>query len=136
MAGRDLLRLPRVNLFFRLVEIIFFLGIGLIMLLAGNWLTAIIHLSLSIGYSYLFYCERSLRNQALLSLHHIGITVPGLPESRFFLWTHINDIKARYDSIRICTSDHQELDFPLQKNLTFAQLEQIHEFCRHYLGKC
>ncbi|MDO6430131.1 hypothetical protein Q4E93_06020 [Flavitalea sp. BT771] len=136
MAGQDLLLQPRVNLFFRLVEIIFFLGIGLIMLLAGNWLTAIVHLSLSVAYSYLFYCERGLRRQALLSLHHIGITVPGMPESRFFLWTHINDIEACYDSIRISTADRQELDFPLQKNLTFAELEQIHEFCRHYLGKC
>jgi len=136
MAGRDLLLLPRVNLFFRLVEIIFFLGIGLLMLLAGNWLVAIIHLSLSLGYSYLFYCERSLRKKEFLSLHHIGITVPGLPESRFFLWSHINDIQACYDSISISTSDQQELNFDLRKNLTFAQLEQIHEFCRHYLGKC
>jgi hypothetical protein len=136
MAGQDLLLLPRVNLFFRLVEIIFFLGIALLMLLAGNWLTAIVHLALSLGYSYLFYCERSLRKKELLSLHHIGITIPGLPESRFFLWSHINDIETFYDSIRISTSDRQELSFDLRKNLTFAQLEQIHEFCRHYLGKC
>lgn len=136
MAGRELLVLPRVNLFFRLVEIIFFLGIGLLMLLAGQWLIAVVHLSLSIGYSYLFYCERSLRKKELLSLHHIGVSVPGLPAGRFFLWSNINDIQPFYDSIRISTSDHEELSFDLQKNLTFLQLEQIHEFCRHYLGKC
>ena len=136
LAGRELLLLPRVNLFFRLVEIIFFLGIGLIMLLAGNWTTAVIHLALSIGYSYLFYCERSLRRKEQLSLHHIGVTIPGLPESRFLLWSHINDIETNYDSIHITTSDSQNLSFDLQKNLTFSQLEQIHEFCRHYLGKC
>lgn len=136
LAGRELLLLPRVNLFFRLVEIIFFLVIGLIMLLAGNWTIAVIHLALSVGYSYLFYCERSLRKKELLSLHHIGVTIPGLPESRFLLWSQINDIETSYDSIRITTSDNQKLNFDLRKNLTFAQLEQIHEFCRHYLGKC
>ncbi len=136
MAGRDLLLVPRVNLFFRLVEIIFFLVIGLMMLLEGSMLTAVVHCSLSVGYSYLFYCERSMRKKEQLSLHHIGVTVPGLPESRFLLWSHINDIEAHYDSIHISTSDHQKMYFDLRKNLTFSQLEQIHEFCRHYLGKC
>lgn len=135
LAGRDLLRqLPNVNLFFRVVEILFFLGIGLVMLLAGNWTTGIIHLGLSVLYSYLFYCERGLRSQALLSIHHTGITVPGLPEDRFLFWTHINAIDASYDSIRISTSLDKDLDFPLRKNLDFVELEQIHEFCRHYLG--
>ncbi|HVU55473.1 MAG TPA: hypothetical protein VHD83_10480 [Puia sp.] len=136
LAGRELLLLPRVNLFFRLVEIIFFLGIGLIMLLAGNWTIAVVHLALSIGYSYLFYCERSLRKKEQLSLHHIGVTIPALPESRFLLWSQINNIETTYDAIQITTSDNKKLSFALQKNLTFSQLEQIHEFCRHYLGKC
>src|ERR1700730_18649289 len=88
-VGREVLRqLPRVNLFFRVVEIVFFLGIGLMMLADRNWVTAGIHLSLSIAYSYLFYCEKSLRSDELLSFHHIGITIPGLPESQFLLWTH------------------------------------------------
>ena len=136
LAGRDTLRqLPRVNLFFRLVEIIFFLGIGLLMYFAHNWVTATIHLGLSLGYSYLFYCERSLRSQELLSFHHIGITVPGVPQDQFFLWSNINDIEAFYDSIHISTSHDKNLTFNLRKNLDFAELEQIHEFCRHYLGK-
>jgi len=136
LAGRELLLMPRVNLFFRLVEIIFFLCIGLIMLLAGNWTTAVVHLALSIGYSYLFYCERSLRKKEQLSLHHIGVTIPALPESRFLLWSHINDMEISYDSVCITTSDSQHLTFDFRKNLTFSQLEQIHEFCRHYIGKC
>jgi hypothetical protein len=136
VAGRELLRqLPRVNLFFRVVEIVFFLGIGWMMLMERNWLAAGIHLSLSIAYTYLFYCEKSFRSEELLSIHHTGITVPGLPESRFLLWSHVNDIEAFYDSIHISTSRDQELRFDLRKNLDFAELEQIHEFCRHYLGK-
>jgi hypothetical protein len=59
-----------------------------------------------------------------------------LPESRFLLWSHINDMEISYDSVRITTSDTQHLTFDFRKNLTFSQLEQIHEFCRHYIGKC
>jgi hypothetical protein len=134
--GREVLRQsPRVNLFFRVVEIVFFLGIGLMMLAERSWVTAGVHLSLSIAYSYLFYCEKSFRSDELLSFHHIGITVPGLPDSEFLLWTHVNDIEACYDSIHISTSRDKQLRFELRKNLDFAELEQIHEFCRHYLGK-
>src|SRR5579872_2510383 len=44
IAGRDLLhQLPRVNLFFRLVEIIFFFCIGTLMIIEGNELTGIVH---------------------------------------------------------------------------------------------
>lgn len=136
LAGKDILRhLPRVNLFFRLVEIIFFLGIGTLMLLQGHILIAIVHLSLSLGYSYLFYCEKRLRSDELLSFHHTGITVPGLPESRFLLWSHVNDVQTFYDSIHISTSQKEDLNFDLRKNLEFAQLEHIHQFCRFYLGK-
>jgi hypothetical protein len=136
LAGGDTLRqLPRVNLFFRIVEILFFLGIGLIMLLEGKPVPATIHVGLSLAYTYLFYCEKSLRPVDLLSFHHIGVTIPGVPEDKFLLWTHINDVEANYDSIRISTSEAEDLHYDLQKNLGFVELEQIHEFCRHYLGK-
>jgi hypothetical protein len=136
LAGRDILRqLPRVNLFFRVVEIVFFLGIGTLMLVQGNRMTGIVHLSLSAAYSYLFYCEKSFRSEELLSFHHTGITIPGLPESRFLLWAHINAVETSYDCIHISTSEEKDLQFDLRQNLEFAELEQIHQFCRHYLGK-
>jgi hypothetical protein len=136
LAGRDILRqLPRVNLFFRVVEIVFFFGIGILMLVHGNRLTGIVHLSLSAAYSYLFYCEKSFRSEELLSFHHTGVTVPGMPDSRFLLWTHINEVETFYDSIQISTSEEKDLRFDLRKNLEFAELEQIQQFCRHYLGK-
>jgi hypothetical protein len=135
LAGGDILRqLPRVNLFFRVVEIIFFLGIGTLMLVQGNRWTGIVHLSLSIAYCYLFYCERGFRSEEQLSFHHTGVTVPHLPESQFLLWTDINEVETFYDSIHISTSSEKKLRFDLRKNLEFAELEQIHDFCRHYLG--
>jgi len=135
-AGQDILRqMPKVNLFFRLVEILFFLGIGLIMLLAGNKIIAIVHIGLSIAYSYLFYYEKSLRQEEILSFHHTGITIPGLPGNKFLIWTRINDVEASYDAVLINTSGEGPLRYELRKNLDFVELEQIHEFCRHYLGK-
>src|SRR5579872_3904954 len=68
IAGRDLLRqLPRINLLFRCIEVVFFLCIGILMIVEGNEVTGIAHLLLAIGYSYLFYCERALRNTETLS---------------------------------------------------------------------
>jgi len=136
IAGRDLLQqLPRVNLFFRLVEIVFFFGIGVLMIVEGFELTGIIHFLLCIGYGYLFYCERALRHTETLAFHHTGITVPGLPESRFLYWTHVNGVKAGYDHIDIATADDQHLGFDLRANLSFDQLEVIKAFCKHYLGQ-
>jgi hypothetical protein len=136
LAGRDLLRqLPRVNLFFRLVEIIFFFGIGVLMIIEGNELTGIVHFLLAIGYGYLFYCENALRQTEKLSFHHTGITIPGLPEDRFLYWTHINNVNATYDTIDISTAEQQDLRFDLRVNLRFDELEHIQAFCRHYLGQ-
>lgn len=136
LAGKDILRQqPKINLFFRLVEVIFFGCIGTLMLLQGHSVIAIIHLSLGIGYTYLFYCEKRLRSEELLSFHHTGITIPGLPESRFLLWSHVNEVETFYDSIHISTSQKENLIFDLRTNLEFGQLEHIHQFCRFYLGK-
>lgn len=136
LAGRDILRqMPKVNLFFRLVEIIFFFCIGVLMFLQDHLAIAIVHAALSIGYSYLFYCEKSFRSEEQLSFHHTGITIPGLPESRFLLWTDINEVETRYDSIHISTSSREDLSFDLRRNLEFNQLEHIHQFCLFYLGK-
>lgn len=135
-AGRDLLQqLPRVNLFFRSVEVIFFFCIGVLMIIGGHELTGIVHLLLAMGYGYLFYCERALRETERLSFHHSGITIPCLPESRFLYWTHVNGVKAGYDHIDIMTAADEDLRFELRANLDFEQLEHVKAFCRHYLGQ-
>lgn len=136
LLGRDALQqTPRINLFFRVVEIVFFLCIGILMLTQGNPITGVFHLLLSIAYAYLYYCERSLRSDETLSIHHTGITIPDLPESRFVYWTHINDLSATYDCIDITTSDNKDLRFQLRRNLRFDELERIQAFCLFYLGK-
>jgi hypothetical protein len=134
LAGRDVLQqLPKLNLFFRLVEVLFFFGIGVLMIIEGNEVTGIVHFLLCIGYSYLFYCERALRQIETLSFFHIGILVPGLPENRLLYWTHVNGVKAGYDQIDIATSDQEDLQYALRVNLSFDQLEHVKAFCTHYL---
>jgi hypothetical protein len=133
-AGKNILEdRPKVNLFFRFVEFIFFLGIGLDLLLKLNWINGTVHILISLIYLYLFYCENKLEKTEYVALHHTGITIPGLPESKFFIWSNISHIEAHYDHITIDTSLDKTYRFNLRTNLQFEELDQIHEFCRHYL---
>jgi hypothetical protein len=135
LVGRDLLlQMPRVSLLFRIIEIIFFTGIGVLMLLQGSPITGLFHLLLAIAYSYLCYCERLFRHDETLSIHHTGITIPDIPESRFLYWTHINKIDAHYDSIDITTAGDAPLRFQFRNNLNFEELERVQAFCQFYLG--
>ena len=133
--GRNiLLTLPRVNLFFRFVEFLFFLVAGVMLFLKSSWVPGLFHLAISIFYFYLLYCERKVNTDERVSLHHTGVTVPDLPESRFLLWSHINQLHAQYDSIEILTSNNKQIRFEFRRNLEFEELDQIHEFCKHYIG--
>ena len=134
LAKDLLLAAPRMNLFFRLVEFFFFLVIGVVMLLEEHWLPGAIHILLSAVYMYLFYCEKRANTNEYVAIHHTGITIPALPEQEFFIWSNINRIDAHYDSITIDTSQKKSYHFTLRRNLAFEELDQIHEFCRHYLG--
>lgn len=134
LVGRDLLlQMPRISFLFRIIEIIFFTGIGTLMLIQGSPVTGLFHLLLAIAYGYLCYCERLFSHDETLSIHHTGITIPDIPESRFLYWTHINKIDAHYDSIDITTAGDKPLRFQFRNNLNFEQLEQVQAFCAFYL---
>lgn len=135
-AVRNLLTdLPRVNLFFRIVEGLFFLIISTEMFLHGQWLFGATHLVLFMTCGYLFYCEKKLTKEEFVGIYYSGISIPSLPESRFFIWTQINSIDANYNSITIETSTNGTFHFTLHKNLQYEELDQINEFCKHYLGR-
>jgi hypothetical protein len=127
--------LPKINLVFRLIECVIFLGASAILALEGNWIMGIVLLVVSVAYAYLLYCERQAARVEMVAFHHTGVGISGIPRSRFFLWSHINQVDARYDSIVITTSTGKVFHFDLRRNLQFDELDQIHEFCRHYLGK-
>jgi hypothetical protein len=134
LVGRELLlQMPRINLLFRFVEIVFFLGIGSLMFVEGSPVTGLFHLLLGIAYGYLYYCERIFRREETLSIHHTGITIPDVPESRFLYWTHINKIVANYHGIDITTAGDKPLRFQFRNNLNFEELEKVQAFCHFYL---
>ena len=134
--GRQVLQdMPRVNLFFRLIESLFFLGIATLMFLNQKYLFAGINMLIGLSFIYLLYCERRMGTQERIGIYHTGISIPALPENKFFKWSQIAGLKASYDAISIETSYRKIYSYHLQKNLGFAELEQIHEFCRHYLGE-
>jgi hypothetical protein len=133
-AGRHILvDFPKVNLFFRLTEVLFFVGIGANMLFESRWIMGIVHLVLSIAFIYLFYCEKQAQTKEYIAIHHTGVSIPSLPDSKFYNWSTIARIDAHYDSITIDTSLNKSFRFEIRKNLAFEELDQIHEFCKHYL---
>jgi len=134
MAGNNIAAdMPLVNLFFRLVEIVFLLGIGITACLHHEWLTGGGHLLMGMAYGYLFWCEKQMLSTEFVALHHTGVTIPALPDSHFLIWSNIDRIEAQYDSITIAASGDKSYHFDLRENLQFEELDQIHEFCRHYL---
>ncbi len=134
VANRNLAQdLPTMNTVFRFIECVIFLGAAAILLTETNWIMGAVLLLVGGAYGYLLYCEQKISADEMVKFNHIGITISGLPQSEFFLWSRINAIDIRYDSISIHTSDSKKKHFPLRHNLQFEELDQIHEFCRHYL---
>ena len=133
-TNRNLVQeLPRMNTVFRFIDCIIFLAAAAILLSETNWIMGTVLLIVSAAYAYLLFCEQKISTVEMVKFNHIGITISGIPQSEFFLWSRINDIDIRYDSITIQTSENKKLYFPLRQNLQFEELDQIHEFCRHYL---
>ncbi|HET9057487.1 MAG TPA: hypothetical protein VFN30_11645 [Chitinophagaceae bacterium] len=124
---------PRYNLAFRFMEVVIFLSFSWMYIIQLHYIMAVVMLLISGGYAYIFYCERKGNRHELLSFHHIGVEIPDLPSNHLLSWYHINEIKAEYDNITINVSGKKYIRLWLKKNLHFEELEQIHEFCRHYL---
>jgi hypothetical protein len=125
--------LPRVNMIFRFIECIIFLGAATILLTEASWVMGFVLVLIGIAYAYLMFCERKVTTAEMVTFHHIGITISGIPNSQFFVWSRINKVEAHYDNIIIETSGNKTYHFNLRQNLQFEELDQIHEFCRHYL---
>jgi hypothetical protein len=126
--------LPRVNLAFRLMECLIFWGASLAMLLQHNVGMALLLLVIGVAYGFVLYCERNSIHIETVSFQHLGVNISAIPNDHFFSWTEIRSLEAQYDCIRIETSNQKRYHFQLRKNLQFDELDQIHEFCRHYLG--
>jgi len=134
LGARGLLAaFPVMNLAFRLLEAFFFFCIGMMMLGVGSTSLAIIHLLIGLAYACLFYFERNPHSRDVLSFHHTGVNIPGIPSPEFLSWSHINRIEPGYHSIRIET-DRKEFRFALRDRLDYDSMITLHEYCNFYLG--
>src|ERR1700730_14622763 len=86
--------LPKINMVFRFIECVIFLGAALAILLEKNWVLGSMLLVISGAYGYLLYCERKATKVEMVAFHHTGVTISGIPSSRFFLWSNINQVEA------------------------------------------
>ncbi len=125
---------PRINLIFRVIEFILLVGMGAELISKSMLIAGSIHIIIGVAYCYLSYCENTVSKEERVSIHHTGVSVPSLPEGKFFIWSTITHLTANYSSISIETSFNKSYYFEFEHNLQFEEMDQIHEFCRHYLG--
>ena len=123
----------RLNATFRLIEVLVFGGLGILALLDQSWATACF-LFLATGmYYYVFHCEKKIIQKERVSVHHLGVTISHFPKDKELEWEQIQTLEALPHSITIHSSKNNIHRFEFQKAIAFDELEQIHEFCSHYL---
>jgi hypothetical protein len=133
LGGVLLIEAPKLNLIFRMIEVLTLFGISLTLMSDGhNWL-GMVHLLVSAGYLFLFYREwRVIRSEAV-DIRQTGITVPNFVKDAEISWHEIKTIIPKYHSIIIETLLNKKIEFNLRKNLKIDELEQIDDFCRKHL---
>jgi hypothetical protein len=121
------------NASFRLIETIVFAGLFVLAVLDRSYVIAPILLIATGMYAYVFYCEKKLIQQEKVSVHHLGITISNFPSDKHIDWEDISTLEALPHSITITTRKQKIHRFEFPKAIAFGELEQIHEFCNHYL---
>ena len=123
----------RLNASFRLIEVLVFGGLTILAILEQSWVTGAI-LTLATGmYYYVFHCEKKMISREKVSVHHLGVTISNFPRDKELSWEQIRQLDAYPHSITIYTHRNKIHRFEFQKAIAFDELEQIHEFCQHYL---
>ncbi len=124
----------RLNASFRMIEVIVFGGLSILAMLDQSWITASLLAIATAMYYYIFYCEMKLINTERVAVHHLGVTISNFPKDKELDWEQIQSLEALPHSITIRTTKNKMHRFEFQKAIAFDELEQIHEFCNHYLN--
>ncbi len=123
----------QLNASFRLIEVLVFGGLTILAILDQSWVAAAT-LTLATGmYYYVFHCERKTIRNERVAVHHLGVTISNFPSDKEIDWEQIRELVALPHSITIRTIRNKTHRFEFQKAIAFDELEQIHEFCQHYL---
>lgn len=124
---------PRTNRLLRLIEIIMFLATALILAFHQNWLTATGFFLFTLLFSYQFFCEGKASEPEYIAIHHTGITISGLPESRFLKWSEVNSLELDDTQVSIATTEGKLLRFSLSRTVEEDEKEQVANFNHYYL---
>jgi hypothetical protein len=124
----------RLNVWFRLIEVVVFSGIAILTLLNRDYLISSLSLTAAGIYAYVFYCEHKLISQERVEVHHLGVTISAFPKDKYIDWQDLKTIKALPHSITIITQKNKTYHFEFGKGIALNELEQIHEFCSYYLN--
>jgi hypothetical protein len=135
LGGVLLIEAPRLNLIFRLIEVLTLMGMAFTLMADGhNWF-GFVHLIVSASYLFLFYREwRVIRSEAV-DISHTGISIPNFAKDAEISWNEVKTIIPKYHSIIIETLRHKKIEFSLRQNLKIDELEQIDDFCQKHLIK-
>jgi hypothetical protein len=134
LGGNVLEALPRINLVFRLIELLALMGIGFMLISDGHTLLGFTHLLLSGGYFFLFYREWRVVKSEAVDISQTGVTLPNFIKDAEISWADIKAIIPHYHSIVIETLRRRKIEFTLRGNLKMEELQQIDDFCQKHLS--
>lgn len=124
---------PGLNVFFRVIKSITFVGIGFALISNGHTISGWVHLFLSGGYLFLFSREWRIMCSESISIKHTGVSIPNFMMEMEIIWPEIKSINITSQSICIETFRNKRIHFRWRKNLKIEELQQIDEFCRQHL---
>ena len=133
LLGGALLSSPTsVNILFRLIELLTFMGIGLVLVTDGHIVLGEVHFGISAAYGFLFYREYRIMHSEAVDIRQTGIAIPNFLTDDEISWQDIKMVIPKYHCILIETFRHKKILFQLRTNLKIEELQQIDEFCRQH----
>lgn len=129
MGAGLLAELPKVGVFFRLIESLTFMGIWLTLISEHHPYSGAFHAVLSGVYFFICYREWRVSVSEAIEIKSTGITIPNFIASAEISWLYIKKVVADYNSIIIETARNKKVKFRLRRNLKIEELEQINDFC-------
>lgn len=136
VAGKDLVSdSPKFNLFFRLAEVIVFSTFCVLLLLRQDWIAGLIQALIAGAFTYLLYNEKKAIDKERISIQHLGVNIPGIPNDLFIPWVEITDVKITQNEIVLNTRSGRTYRYELNCKLCTEDFEIIDQYKGFYLDR-
>lgn len=135
VAGKDLIsESPKFNLFFRLTEVIVFSTFCILLLIRQDWIAGFIQAIIAGAFIYLMYNEKKTIDKERISIQHLGINIPGIPNDLFISWVEITNVEITSNEIVMMTRSQKTYRYELNTELSVEDLEIISQYKGYYLN--